>query len=459
MKKINRRDFLKVAGATTVAAGLAACSSDSSTTTTTSTSTSTTTTTTTDDSGEKEYRELCGAVMQTRNWSGLQLMIQKLAEEENIHIDMTVIEDEQYDNYIKMRVNSGEECDLIDYNQPQINALFVPCEEYLVDLSEESWVANLVAPDNLVWTDGKFYGFPFNSIAGMQAILYSKAVFADAGITAEPTTKDEFDECCDKLLAAGYPPILLPSDTWVPQIWMTAGYGQAMGTIEAGSAFATAIVTNQDKFTNHPELAAVIDDYGSNFTKGYVNDDWLTVEHSECIRRLAEGEGGMYFQNAVSIISSIAASHPDSEIGVFMYPSDFNPDRNISVTSSSAGFSVNLQSSKIDLAKEVLNIWATPEYADLYYTDGNDGFAALSTSNGGTLADVTVAVYDEYVGGGKYVKEMNNHLVDLQPLYSGTLWLYYQEVGQGKYDGATLLEKFQADVDAYLTEMEFEGFV
>ncbi|MFI3169703.1 MAG: extracellular solute-binding protein [Faecalibacterium sp.] len=457
MKKINRRDFLKVAGVTVAAAGIAACSSDSSTTTTTTTSTASTTTAS--DSDEKEYRELTGAVMQTRNWSGLQLMIEKLAEEENIHIDMTVIEDEQYDNYIKMRVTSGESCDLIDYNQPTICGLFVPCENYLADLSDEDWVANLAAPDNLKWTDGKIYGFPFNSIAGMQGMIYNKSVFEAAGITAEPTTKDEFDEVCDKLVAAGYPAILMPSDTWVPQIWMTAGYAQSMGTIDAASDFATALTSNQDKFTNHPEFAEVIDDYGSNFTKGYVNDDWLTVEHSECIRRLGEGEAGMYYQNAVSIVSSIQTSYPETDLGVFMYPSDFNPDRNISVTSNSAGFSVNVSSDKIDLAKEVLNIWAQPEYADLYYTDGNDGFPALTTSDGGSLADVTVAVYDEYVTGGKYVKEMNNHLVDLQSLYSGTLWIYYQQVGQGKMDGTTLLETFQKDVESYLTEMQFEGYI
>ena len=59
---------------------------------------------------------------------------------------------------------------------------------------------------------------------------------------------DEFYAVCDKLKEAGVVPIAMPSDTWVPQIWMTSGMSRALGTEEACEDFATKILTNQAKF-------------------------------------------------------------------------------------------------------------------------------------------------------------------------------------------------------------------
>ena len=57
--------------------------------------------------------ELSAMVMQSRNYTGLQKMVAKLAEDENITIDFQVIPDDQFDNILKMKVNSGEAPDII----------------------------------------------------------------------------------------------------------------------------------------------------------------------------------------------------------------------------------------------------------------------------------------------------------------------------------------------------------
>ena len=43
-------------------------------------------------------------------------MIQKLEEEENIKIDAQIVPDDESLNMIKMKLNSGECPDIIDYN-------------------------------------------------------------------------------------------------------------------------------------------------------------------------------------------------------------------------------------------------------------------------------------------------------------------------------------------------------
>ena len=142
--------------------------------------------------GEKERREITAMVMQSRNVPGLQKMIDKLAEEENIIVDLQVVPDDQYDNLIKMKLNSGEAPDLIDYNMPKIcGFLGNEPEKYLADLSDEPWVDRMVNPDAFRF-EGKMYGYCFTSMQGFQAMLYNKDVFEQAGITEEPTTKEEF---------------------------------------------------------------------------------------------------------------------------------------------------------------------------------------------------------------------------------------------------------------------------
>ena len=408
--------------------------------------------------GEKERREITAMVMQSRNVPGLQKMIDKLAEEENIIVDLQVVPDDQYDNLIKMKLNSGEAPDLIDYNMPKIcGFLGNEPEKYLADLSDEPWVDRMVNPDAFRF-EGKMYGYCFTSMQGFQAMLYNKDVFEQAGITEEPTTKEEFNEACEKIKAIGVDPILLPSDSWVPQIWMTAGYAQAMGSTEAGQEFSEKLFTNQDKLTNHPEFAAVIDDFAGNVAAGYVNDDWLTVTHDECIQRLATGKGAMYYQNGVAVVGAIADSFPEANIGMFIYPSEFNKDGLLSITATSTGFSVWKDSPNLETAKEVLRLFSQPEYAELYYIEGWGGFPALNDVDGGEVPQVTLDFYNKCMESGKTVVEMNTHWNTIQALQSGTLWIYYQEAAQGKMDGAEVLERFQADVDKYMKELQAPGF-
>ena len=56
---------------------------------------------------EKERVELTGMVQQSRWYSWLQAMVEKLEEDENISIEFEVIPDDQYDNLMKMRLNSS----------------------------------------------------------------------------------------------------------------------------------------------------------------------------------------------------------------------------------------------------------------------------------------------------------------------------------------------------------------
>ena len=75
--------------------------------------------------------ELTGMVQQSRWYSGLQSMVEKLEEEENISIEFEVVPDDQYDNLMKMRLNSHEAPDLIAYQFADLFAAVDPEETFL----------------------------------------------------------------------------------------------------------------------------------------------------------------------------------------------------------------------------------------------------------------------------------------------------------------------------------------
>lgn len=108
--------------------------------------------------------ELSAMVMQSRNYTGLQKMVAKLAEDEDITIDFQVIPDDQFDNILKMKVNSGEAPDIIAYNFPHLFAQIDP-EEYLVPLTNEEWTSKLKTRV-LARVTAKFTGLPSRNRTG-----------------------------------------------------------------------------------------------------------------------------------------------------------------------------------------------------------------------------------------------------------------------------------------------------
>lgn len=95
------------------------------------------------------------------------------------------------------------------------------------DLGSSSWLPGMVPPGEL---DGKRYTIPY--YGGDRVVVYNKAHFAEAGITATPTTMDELQADAAKLAAVkgtpatGYSAFYFPGKYWygaLPFIWENGG--------------------------------------------------------------------------------------------------------------------------------------------------------------------------------------------------------------------------------------------
>lgn len=88
--------------------------------------------------------------------------------------------------------------------------------------------------------DGQTYALPFS--VGVVGFWYNKALFEQAGITAAPTTIDEFYEAVDKLKAAGIDPVSVGAG----DKWPAAHYWYYTALRECSQDVLTDAVTSLD---------------------------------------------------------------------------------------------------------------------------------------------------------------------------------------------------------------------
>lgn len=403
--------------------------------------------------GDQKGTTITALVQQSRNFDGLQEMVKKLEEDENIKIDVQVVPDKEALNMIKMKLNSGECPDLIDYNIPAIYDIIDP-EQNFADMTSWEWTQSLAIPKNVTAADGKIYGFPFLSVPGVHGFIYNKDVFEQCGVTV-PKTWDELLAACEKIKEKGITPIQQAKDTWVPQILMTDNFAKALGE-NGEQEFAKKIMANETRWTDVPEFAQVIDKYLDLYKKGFINEDFASATYDDAIAAIANGKAAMHF-NGDFFAGSVLQANADAKIGMFPLSMTDGVDV-MTQNMSSAGFVVYKNSKNMDTVKKVLNLWATPEYANLYFKD-RPAFPAFKDVDGGSVPDYLQDIKTNYIETGKVIPEFNFEVMSLNPLFESTLYVYYVDApAKGNMDGKQIMEKFQSDFEQYMKDQGAEGF-
>ncbi len=391
---------------------------------------------------------------QSRNYPGLQAMIKKLADEENIKIDLQVVPDDQFANLMKMRFNSGESADMVDYNIPDVYATINP-DQYIADLSNESWVSRLAKPESYQY-NGKVMAFPFQSLQGIHGFIYNKTVFADLGVEV-PTTWDELLAVSEKIKTDGngIAPIHFPKDTWVPQIIVNDNMTKALGMTGAHE-FGQALQKNEAKWNEKPELAQVIDYYLALFDKGYVNEDFRSATYDDSIAAIGEGKAAMHF-NGDFFAASVMEAFPDAQIGMFNVSMPTAKEDILSANDSSVGFVAHKDSPNLATVKKIFELWSTPEYMNLYFAD-RPGFPAFTDAEGGSIPSYLEELNTKYISTGKYARELNAELGIGKNTLDPYLWMYYIDAPGKNMTGQEILDKFQIDFEQYMKENQVPGF-
>jgi raffinose/stachyose/melibiose transport system substrate-binding protein len=142
------------------------------------------------------------------------------AEHPNVTIEITVQENEAFKSTLQTNLQAGDPPDLFQSwggggLAEQVAAGFVQD----ITAASAPWIGNLSAAGvSMFNVDGVQYGAPFD--LGAVGFFYNTALFAEAGITAPPTTWEELLTDVQMLKDAGITPISVAAgDKWPAMFW------------------------------------------------------------------------------------------------------------------------------------------------------------------------------------------------------------------------------------------------
>lgn len=138
--------------------------------------------------------------------------------------------------------------------------------------------------------DGDAYGQPLGA-GNYGYIVYNQAIFDEVGIDGFPADLDEFHAACEKLLAAGYIPLALGD----AQLWPadSINFSSFVNNF-VGVDWTTSIFTKDGTaaFTD-PEFVAALEAFGELGTKGYFNENCVSITHAESLGLYMSGKAAM----------------------------------------------------------------------------------------------------------------------------------------------------------------------
>jgi len=179
-----------------------------------------------------------------------------MASHPNVTIEITVLENEAFKTKLTTVMQSGEPPDIFQsWGGGVMNAyaeagLLQDITPWL-DADGGAWRDTFGAgPLGVYAFEGKNYGVPWDM--GMVGFWYNKALFAQAGIDAPPTTWAELLADVQKLKDAGITPIALgEGDKWPGHF-----YWAYLATRIGGEAGFTAAASRTGSFTDEPFVQA-----------------------------------------------------------------------------------------------------------------------------------------------------------------------------------------------------------
>ncbi len=267
------------------------------------------------------------------------------------------------DNIVKTRLATGDMTDIFWYNSGSLLQALNPAET-LVDISGESFIANITDSFLPTVSVGKqIFGVPSGTAMG-GGILYNKKVFAANGLTV-PKSWAEFEANNDKLKAAGIPALgatFGADSTWTSQLLVLADYCNVEAAVPG---FAEKYTANQAHYSDTPAAAKGFDRLQEAFDKGWWQKDFGAAKFDDGLNLLAEGKIAQYPMLTFAL-STIATNHPDAiaDIGFFGQPGDDAAKNCATIWMPSATY-IAKTSKNIDEAKKFLAFIASKEGADV----------------------------------------------------------------------------------------------
>lgn len=199
------------------------------------------------------------------------------------------------------------------------------------------------------------------SVLGM---FYNKEVFAEAGITEEPTDWDSLLATAETLRTAGIDPFYEGGgDGWPTQWWPQVQLAEA-----AKDGFWDKVNANDASFTS-PEMQDVITRYQGMIDDGLFNSDIRTATFDDQATHLLDGSAAMVLQDSSAFLGLVngklaSGQSVDDVLGWFPISTDGNVATTIP-TGANALVAFKSGDEKQEAAsRQFLSFWLGPDYSD-----------------------------------------------------------------------------------------------
>lgn len=232
-----------------------------------------------------------------------------------ITVEIDFIPTANYVTGIKTRILGGEKLDVVDYFNvallKDVNAL---ADDVTLDLSgteiQKQYSSNFLDP---VTENGKILAVP--ETMNSNGLLYNKSIFEELGLTPAKTW-NEFLALGEKLKQAGYIPLAMAGEAWVPQfLWApmimdNGGSGQYARDIEEGKV----LITDE----NGP-YAIVMRKLLELQSRGFFPEAWMGLKQDQSKDLLAYNKAGMLVTGTWDL-ASLMQRNPENEYDVMVIP-------------------------------------------------------------------------------------------------------------------------------------------
>ncbi len=386
-------------------------------------------------------------LMASQNWikDVDRELFQKFQDETGIEVKILVTPDNGYETLLGTTLAGGSNAVDVFMFSAGSSIKSQGIDEVALDLSEESWAANLedwVRDANSV--DGTLYGFSTWGV-DYEGILYNKTYFEENNLEV-PTTWDDFIALCDQIKGLGVTPLYEPiNGVWHTQSWVYGlppyMYAEKPDVIEylnesKDNKFGD-IKCFKEGMTQIEQLLSAKEDGAPKY---YTNDgqaeDWFGSYTS-----LQDRETVMMFAYS-AYAAELAANGATDEFGMFPVPLLDNQ----TAVSNGGGISkfINKNSDNLEESKQLLEFLAEDENLETYYAARTDLVTAAfkdveSVQPTTATTDMLERTKDEPI------IRCNNDL-----LYWDTNMYTYL---QGMADGTTSADDFITNIDAYRATM------
>ncbi len=315
-------------------------------------------------------------IMASQDWieDAEQDLGAQFEEETGIHVDYQILPADQYQDVLLTRLNSGEGPDIFMAQSGFAIDTTYNVTENAVDLSNESWADSYsVFSAEQTSVDGVNYGMTYYDTTTDYYMIYNKKIMEEAGVTEVPTTFEEFEEACQKVLDYGVTPIYEPvADGWHQTMLWTEN-GQVFDKLDPG--IIDKLNNNETTFAENENMLTALTQINDLAQKGYFGDNYLSDEFANAEGYLASGEYWMSMLKPGAISSIVAsenntAGYTEEDFGIMLLPICDNQYLNVHPTGPSKF--IYSGSANIDAAKQYLEYITTQESIQYVIDNASD---------------------------------------------------------------------------------------